>query len=158
VYSNFWNQFVLKYFEHFPVCHIQALWISTLQTRSRKTTFNNPLQKNVEELGLQLDPFDLICHIAYDQPPMSRRERAARVQKQGVYSRYGPQARAVLEALLAKYQDVGVVDELADVKILRIPPFSAMGTQLELLRPFGSKAGFERAVHDLQTALYAEAA
>ena len=114
-----------------------------------------PLQ---EELGLELDPFDLICHIAYDQPPLSRRERAARVQKQGVYSRYGPQARAVLEALLAKYQDGGVVDELADVKILRIPPFSAMGTQLELLRPFGSKAGFERAVHDLQTALYAEAA
>jgi type I restriction enzyme R subunit len=114
-----------------------------------------PLQ---EELGLELDPFDLICHIAYDQPPLSRRERAARVQKQGVYSRYGPQARAVLEALLAKYQDGGVVDELADVKILRIPPFSAMGTQLELLRPFGSKAGFERAVHDLQTALYGEAA
>jgi type I restriction enzyme R subunit len=114
-----------------------------------------PLQ---EELGLELDPFDLICHIAYDQPPLSRRERAARVQKQGVYSRYGPQARAVLEALLAKYQDGGVVDELADVKILRIPPFSAMGTQLELLRPFGSKAGFERAVQDLQTALYGEAA
>ena len=114
-----------------------------------------PLQ---EELGQELDPFDLICHIAYDQPPLSRRERAARVQKQDVFSRYGPQARAVLEALLAKYQDGGVVDELADVKILQIPPFSAMGTQLELLRPFGSKAGFERAVHDLQTALYAEAA
>ncbi|MFZ0407343.1 MAG: DEAD/DEAH box helicase family protein [Cyanobium sp.] len=114
-----------------------------------------PLQ---EELGQELDPFDLICHIAYDQPPLSRRERAARVQKQDGFSRYGPQARAVLEALLAKYQDGGVVDELADVKILQIPPFSAMGTQLELLRPFGSKAGFERAVHDLQTALYAEAA
>jgi type I restriction enzyme R subunit len=115
-----------------------------------------PLQ---EELGLELDPFDLICHIAYDQPPLSRRERAARVQKQDVFSRYGPQARAVLEALLRKYQDEGVVDDLADVKILQIPPFSAMGTPIELVRHFGGrKADFERAVHDLQSALYAEAA
>ena len=114
-----------------------------------------PLQ---EEVGLELDPFDLICHIAYDQPPLSRRERAARVQKQDVFSRYGPQARAVLEALLEKYQHEGTIDDLADVKILQIPPFSAMGTQLELLRRFGRKADFEQAVHDLQDALYAEAA
>jgi type I restriction enzyme R subunit len=115
-----------------------------------------PLQ---EELGLELDPFDLICHIAYDQPPLSRRERAARVQKQDVFSRYGPQARAVLEALLRKYQDEGMVDDLADVKILQIPPFSAMGTPIELVRHFGGrKTDFERAVHDLQSALYAEAA
>ncbi|MFN7900320.1 MAG: type I restriction-modification enzyme R subunit C-terminal domain-containing protein, partial [Synechococcaceae cyanobacterium] len=115
-----------------------------------------PLQ---EELGLELDPFDLICHIAYDQPPLSRRERAARVRKQDVFSRYGPQARAVLEALLRKYQDEGLVDDLADVKILRIAPFNAMGTPLELLRGFGGdRAGFQRAVQDLQAALYAEAA
>ena len=113
-----------------------------------------PLQ---EELGLELDPFDLICHIAYDQPPLSRRERAARVQKQDVFSRYGPQARAVLEALLNKYQDEGMVDDLADVKILQIPPFSAMGTQMELMRRFGRKADFQKAVHELQAALYAEA-
>jgi type I restriction enzyme R subunit len=115
-----------------------------------------PLQ---DELGLQLDPFDLICHIAYDQPPLSRRERAARVQKQDVFSRYGLQARAVLEALLDKYQHEGTIDDLADVKILQIPPFSAMGTQIELVRHFGGKkADFEQAVHDLQSALYAEAA
>jgi type I restriction enzyme R subunit len=114
-----------------------------------------PLQ---EEVGLELDPFDLICHIAYDQPPLSRRERAARVQKQDVFSRYGSQARAVLEALLEKYQDEGVVDDLDNVKILQIPPFNSMGTPLELMRCFGSKAGFEQAVHDLQAALYAEAA
>jgi type I restriction enzyme R subunit len=114
-----------------------------------------PLQ---EEVGLELDPFDLICHIVYDQPPLSRRERAARVRKQDVFSRYGPQARAVLEALLAKYQDEGVVAELDNVKILQIPPFNAMGTQLELVRCFGGKADFERAVHEMQTALYAEAA
>jgi type I restriction enzyme R subunit len=114
-----------------------------------------PLQ---QEVGLEIDPFDLICHIAYDQPPLSRRERAARVQKQDVFNRYGPQARAVLEALLAKYQDEGVVGELDNVKMLRIPPFTSMGTPLELVRCFGDKAGFEQAVHELQSALYAEAA
>jgi type I restriction enzyme, R subunit len=116
------------------------------------------LEPLLEEMGLELDPFDLICHIAYDQPPLSRRDRAARVQKQDVFSRYGPQARAVLEALLAKYQHEGVVDELDNVKILQIPPFSAMGTPLELVRCFGGKADYERAVHALQAALYAEAA
>ena len=114
-----------------------------------------PLQ---EEVGMELDPFDLICHIAYDQPPLSRRERATRVRKQDVFSRYGPQAKAVLEGLLAKYQDEGNVDELDNVKILRIPPFSEMGTPMELVRCFGSKEDFVQAVHDLQAALYAEAA
>jgi type I restriction enzyme R subunit len=111
-----------------------------------------------EEVGRELDPFDLICHIAYDQPPLSRAQRAARLRKD-VFSRYGPQARAVLEALVEKYATEGVVDDLADVKILRIAPFNAMGTPMELLRGFGGdRAGFQRAVHDLQAALYAEAA
>jgi type I restriction enzyme R subunit len=110
-----------------------------------------------EEVGRELDPFDLICHIAYDQPPLSRAQRAARLRRD-VFSRYGPQARAVLEALLDKYATEGVVDELDNVRILAIPPFSQMGTQLQLIREFGGKGGFERAVHDLQAELYREAA
>ena len=110
-----------------------------------------------DEVGLELDPFDLICHIAYDQPPLSRAQRAARMRRD-VFSRYGPQARAVLEALLDKYATEGVVDDLDNVKILRIPPFSQMGTVVELVDGFGGKAGFERAVHDLQAELYREAA
>ena len=113
-----------------------------------------PLQ---EEVGKDLDPFDLICHIAFDQPPLTRRERAARVRKD-VFSLYGPQARAVLEALLEKYQDEGVVGDLDNVKILEIPPFTTMGTAFELIQGFGSRAGFQKAVHDLQDCLYAEAA
>jgi len=113
-----------------------------------------PLQ---EEVGKELDPFDLICHIAFDQPPLTRRERAARVRKD-VFSRYGPQAKAVLEALLEKYQDEGVVGDLDNVKILEIPPFNAMGTAYQLIQEFGSRAGFQRAVHELQDCLYAEAA
>jgi type I restriction enzyme R subunit len=114
-----------------------------------------PLQ---EEVGKDLDPFDLICHIAFDQPPLSRRERADNVTKRDVFTKYGPQARAVLEALLAKYRDEGVVGDLDNVRVLEIPPFNAMGTPIQLIKPFGSKAGFERAVHELQNALYDETA
>ncbi|MEY2116215.1 EcoAI/FtnUII family type I restriction enzme subunit R [Rhodanobacter sp. FW106-PBR-R2A-1-13] len=114
-----------------------------------------PLQ---EEVGKDLDPFDLICHIAFDQPPLSRRERADSVTKRDVFTKYGPQACAVLEALLAKYRDEGVVTDLDNVRVLEIPPFNAMGTPIQLIKPFGSKAGFENAVHELQNALYDETA
>lgn len=114
-----------------------------------------PLQ---DEVGKDLDPFDLICHIAFDQPPLSRRERADNVTKRDVFTKYGPQARAVLEALLAKYRDEGVVADLDNVRVLEIPPFNTMGTPIQLIKPFGSKAGFEQAVHELQNALYDETA
>ena len=110
-----------------------------------------------KDLGLDLDPFDLICHIAFDQPPLTRRERADQVRKRNVFTQYGPQARAVLEALLNKYQDEGVVGGLDNVKLLEIPPFNQMGTPFQLIQPFGTKAGFEQAVHDLQAALYLDA-
>ncbi|RIV77647.1 EcoAI/FtnUII family type I restriction enzme subunit R [Burkholderia pseudomallei] len=114
-----------------------------------------PLQ---EEVGKDLDPFDLICHIAFDQPPLTRRERASNVRKRDVFTKYGPQARSILEALLAKYQDEGIVSGLDDAKILEIPPFNTMGTPLQLIKQFGSRASFENAVHELQTALYQEVA
>ena len=67
------------------------------------------LEPLAEEVGKDLDPFDLICHVAFDQPPLTRRERAENVRKRDVFTKYGPQARAVLEALLEKYQDEGVI-------------------------------------------------
>lgn len=112
----------------------------------------------MEEIGKELDPFDLICHIAFDQPPLTRRERANNVKKRDFFTKYGPQARAVLEALLAKYQDEGLVTGLDNVRVLQVPPFSEMGTVTQLIKPFGSKAGFEEAVHQLQDALYQESA
>ena len=112
----------------------------------------------LEEVGKDLDPFDLICHIAYDQPPLTRRERANSVKKRDVFTKYGPQARAVLEALLTKYQDDGIVGGLDNVKMLEIPPFNAMGTPFQLIKQFGSRVGFENAVHELQAALYQETA
>ena len=107
----------------------------------------------VEEVGKELDPFDLICHVAFDQPPLTRRERADNVRKRDVFTKYGPQARAVLEALLQKYQDQGVID-LADPRVLQIPPFDAMGTPFQLIKQFGTRADFLFAVHELQSAIY----
>lgn len=115
------------------------------------------LEALAEEVGKDFDPFDLICHVAFDQPPLTRRERADNVRKRDVFSKYGEQARAVLEALLLKYQD-DEVTELDDPQILRIAPFDTMGTPMELLKPFGDLKGFEQAVHELQAALYEKAA
>ncbi len=111
------------------------------------------LEPLAEEVGKDLDPFDLICHVAFDQPPLTRRERADKVRKRDVFTKYGEQARAVLEALLQKYQDEGVTG-LADPRILKVAPFDTMGTPLELLKQFGGRSGFEKAVYELQTAIY----
>ena len=110
-----------------------------------------------DEVGKDLDPFDLICHVAFDQPPLTRRERADNVRKRDVFTKYGEHARAVLEALLQKYQDEGVTG-LDDPRILKVSPFDAMGTPIELLKTFGGRDGFEKAVHQLQLALYEKAA
>ena len=112
-----------------------------------------PIDAIVREFSVYLDPFDLICHIAYDQPPLTRRDRAQNVRKKDVFTKYGPQARRVLEALLTKYEDEGVIN-LDDPKILQITPFDAMGTPMQLIRQFGGPEGFQRAVHELQSVLY----
>jgi len=106
-----------------------------------------------EEVNPNLDFFDLICHVAYGRPALTRRQRADNVRTRDVFSKYGPQARAVLDALLTKYQDDGLVD-LGDPRVLQIPPIDTMGTPVELIRQFGSRAGFEQAVHEMQDALY----
>ena len=112
-----------------------------------------PLTVLVNELGKNLDPFDLICHVAFDAKPLTRRERADKVKKRDVFRKYGERARAVLNALLDKYADEGLLN-LDDANVLRIPPIDRLGTPLELVRAFGGKPGFERAVRDLQSALY----
>jgi type I restriction enzyme, R subunit len=116
-----------------------------------------PLDMIAAELGRDLDPFDLICHIAFDAKPLTRQERAENVKKRDVFTKFGHQARAVLEALLAKYADEGVMN-LDDLGVLKISPFSGMGSVIELVNAFGGKPGFEQAVRDLQNAIYEESA
>jgi type I restriction enzyme R subunit len=116
-----------------------------------------PLDPIAEELGKDLDPFDLICHVAFDKKPLTRRERAENVKKRDAFTKYGPEARAVLDALLAKYADEGVLN-LDDANVLKIAPFNTMGSVVQLIKTFGDRKGFERAVHELQSALYQEVA
>ena len=116
-----------------------------------------PLDAIADELGKNLDPFDLICHIAFDRKPLTRHERANSVKKRDVFAKYGPQARAVLDALLEKYQDEGVLN-LDDTNVLRIAPFNTMGSVVQLIKAFGGKESYDQAVLELQDALYQESA
>ena len=106
-----------------------------------------------EVVGKDLDPFDLVCHVAYDQPPLTRRERAEQVKKRGYFARYGAQAQAVLEALLEKYSDEGLAS-IEDTKVLRVQPFSELGTPVELVKAFGGRNEYERAIRELEAELY----
>lgn len=115
-----------------------------------------PLDVIAKELGVDLDPFDLVCHIAFDRKPLTRQERAENVKKRDVFSRYEGKARAVLDVLLSKYADEGVLN-LDDTNVLRIPPVNTLGTPVELVRAFGGKVSFEQAVHEMQNAIYEDA-
>ena len=114
-----------------------------------------PLDSIRDELGKDLDAFDLILHIAFDRKPLTRRERAENVKKRDVFGKYGAQARAVLEALLVKYADEGVLN-FDDANVLTLAPFNAIGTRLQLINAFGGRDGFDRAVREMQAELYRE--
>ncbi len=100
------------------------------------------------------DVFDLISHIAFDQKPLTRKERANNVKKRNYFGKYGDQARAVLEALLEKYADHGISD-IEDPKVLELPPFDKMGSKTQIRRGiFGGIDNFAKAVTELEQALY----
>lgn len=103
--------------------------------------------------GRMLDPFDLICHVAFDQPALSRKERADQVKKRNVFTKYGDQARAVINALLDKYADAGI-ESIEDIKILTLDPFTRLGTAPELIQAFGGKPAYLIAIHELEQQLY----
>ena len=107
-----------------------------------------------EEVGKDFDPFDLVCHIAFDQPPLTRRERAEQVKKRNYFAKYGTQARSVLEALLDKYADTGV-ENIEDIKVLTLDPFKSMGSAPELISAFGGKPAYLQALKELEQQLYA---
>jgi len=115
------------------------------------------LDELAEQVGYDYDPFDLICHIAYDRPPLTRRERAEKVKKRDHFAKYGEMARAVLEALLQKYTDSGI-KSVESLEILKVDPFSTYGTPIEILNIFGGKPAYLAAISELEQALYQEAA
>jgi type I restriction enzyme, R subunit len=106
-----------------------------------------------EEIGKDCDPFDLLCHVAWDRPPLTRKERAEQVKKRDYFAQYGDQARRVLEALLDKYADEGVA-QIEETQILTVAPFTQFGTPVEIVRAFGGVDGYQQAVRDLKRSLY----
>jgi type I restriction enzyme R subunit len=109
-----------------------------------------------EAVDKPVDLFDLICHIAYDQPPLSRKERANNVKKRNYFTKYGNQAKKVLETLLDKYADEGV-ENIESIEVLRVKPFDEFGSPLEIIKEFGSKAKYFEAVKELENELYKQA-
>ena len=108
-------------------------------------------------IGDEMDTFDLICHVAFDQPALTRKQRAAKAKAADVFEKYGPDARAVLEALLDKYADQGR-DAIGDLAILKLDPFPGLGTPVELVGRFGGRTQFLQALRDIDAALYGPAA
>ncbi|WP_281227921.1 EcoAI/FtnUII family type I restriction enzme subunit R [Flavobacterium aquiphilum] len=104
----------------------------------------------------QVDLFDLICHVAYDQPPLTRKERADNVKKRNYFTKYGDQARKVLETLLDKYADEGV-ENIESIDVLRVKPFDDFGSPLEIIKEFGNKQKYLEAVKELEIELYKKA-
>ena len=115
------------------------------------------LEELAEQVGRDYDAFDLICHVAFDAPPLTRKERAEKVKKRNVFAKYGDKARAVLDTLLQKYADSGI-KSVESLEILKVDPLTAHGTPVEIVKLFGGRDGYLAAIRELETALYQQAA
>ncbi len=106
-----------------------------------------------EEVKKDLDIFDLVCHVAWDMPALTRKERAENVRKRNYFTKYGEKARKVIEALLDKYADEGV-ENIEELTVLRIEPFNQMGTPTEIINMFGGKESYVNVIKELENELY----
>lgn len=128
----------------------------------RKQTIVEELEKRgvffddlCDEVGKDLDPFDMILHIVFDQPPLTRKERAENVRKRNYFTKYGKQAAEILDALLTKYADSGLTD-LENVDVLKVDPIKQYGTQVYIVNTiFGGISKFREAIKELEAAIYA---
>jgi type I restriction enzyme, R subunit len=111
----------------------------------------------VAQVGQDYEAFDLVCHVAFDQPPLTRQERAEGVKKRNIFGKYGERARAVLSALLDKYADSGITS-VESLEILKVDPLTAFGTPIEIVNVFGGKSGYLAAIRELENAIYHQAA
>ncbi|WIG69793.1 DEAD/DEAH box helicase family protein [Photobacterium damselae] len=110
-----------------------------------------------QEVGKEMDPFDMICHVVYDQPPLTRKERAENVKKRNYFTKYGETAQQVLSNLLEKYADEGV-QEIENIHVLKVKPFDEMGRPKEIInKGFGGKPQYLEAVNELEAAIYQSA-
>lgn len=107
-----------------------------------------------EEVGKDLDPFDMLCHVVYGQPPLTRKERAENVRKRNYFTKYSEAAQAVFDNLLDKYADAGV-QEIESIQVLKLKPFDSMGTLPEIIKTgFGDRNGYNQALSELENEIY----
>ena len=106
-----------------------------------------------DEVGKDFGPFDLICHVAYGQPPLTRKERAENVKKRNYFAKYEEKARLVLESLLDKYADEGV-ENMEDINVLKLQPINEHGTPIEIIKSFGGKEKYFEALKELEDQIY----
>jgi type I restriction enzyme R subunit len=106
-----------------------------------------------EEVGKDFDPFDLICHLAFEAKPLTRKERANNVKKRNYFTQYGDKAQLVLNSLLDKYAEDGLLT-IESTEVLKLDPLNKLGTPIELIKAFGSKAIYLKAIKELETQLY----
>ena len=137
-------------------------FLSAWNTADRKEAIVKEMEEHgilfselCEQINQDLDPFDLICHIVFDQPALTRRERANNVRKRNYFTKYGQQAAEILDALLNKYADTGLSD-LENVDVLKVDPIKQYGTQVYIVNTiFGGIAKFREAIRELEAAIYA---
>ena len=106
-----------------------------------------------EAVNKEVDLFDLICHVATTSHHLRGKERANNVRKRNYFTKYGEQAKAVLEALLDKYADEGIVT-IESSEVLSLHPFDEYGTPPEIIRLFGNRENYTRAITELESQLY----
>jgi len=106
-----------------------------------------------DEVGKDFGPFDLICHVAYGQPPLTRRERSENVKKRNYFAKYEEKARSVLASLLDKYADEGV-ENMEDINVLKLQPINQHGTPIEIIKSFGGKEKYLEALKELENQIY----
>ncbi len=111
----------------------------------------------LQAVNRECDLFDIICHVAWDMPPLTRKERANNVKKRNYFAKYGEAARKVLEALLDKYADEDV-SQIEDINVLRVTPFDRMGSPMQIIEAFGGKSDYLKAVSELESQIYAAGA
>lgn len=115
------------------------------------------LENLMESITKELDLFDLICHVAWDQPALSRKERAENVRKRNYFSKYGEKARIILDALLEKYATEGI-ETIEELSVLRVDPINSYGTPTEIIGYFGGKQNYIQALKELEHEIYRTAA
>lgn len=106
-----------------------------------------------EEVGKDFDPFDLICHLAFEAKPLTRKERANNVKKRNYFTKYGEKAQTILNSLLDKYAEDGLLT-IESTEVLKLDPLNKLGTPMELIKAFGGKQQYLSAIKELETELY----